>query len=125
MKRALALLGLVAALFLAVGCSYDVDLSVTASADIIFDNGDLIHVDPVTYGGFHHKSLSDADLENIFLDLTQHVVQDFRTAFLNVSLYDEIGGKHLRDETYSVIYNSRTGHYDFAELIDRRDAIPY
>ena len=115
MKRALALLSLVAAFFLATACNYEVNLSVTASAELYYDNLDVVRVGPVTYGSFHRKYLSDTDLENILVDLTQHVVRDFRTAVMDLEIYDEISGKYLRDETYSVVYNSRTGHFDFAE----------
>jgi hypothetical protein len=55
-------------------------------------------------------------LEDIFLDLTQHVIRDFRTATMYLDIYDDISGKFLRTETYGVIYNSRTGYYDFAEM---------
>lgn len=116
MKRLLALLSLVAALLAVSACNYDVNLSVTASANLIYPNGDQIRIDPVTYEGFHSKHLTDNDLENIFVDLTQHVIHDFTSAVLDLSIYDEIGGKHLRDETYGVVYNSGTGHYDFAEM---------
>lgn len=116
MKRVLALLSLVAALLAVSACNYDVNLSVTASALLYYPNGDQIPIAPVTYEDFHTKRLSNTDLENIFLDLTQHVIHDFTSAVLDLSLYDEIGGKHLRDETYGVVYNSGTGHYDFAEM---------
>ena len=116
MKRVLAILALVAALFAVSACNYDVNLSVTASASLIYPNGDQIHIDPVTYDGFHTKRLTDTDLENIFVDLTQHVIHDFGSAILDLSIYDNIGGKHLRDESYGVVFNSNSGHYDFAEL---------
>lgn len=62
------------------------------------------------------RYLSDNDLEDIFLDLTQHVIRDFRTATLYLEIHDDISGKFLRNETYGVIYNTRTGYYDFAEM---------
>ena len=116
MKRLLVILSLIAALFIAGSCTYETNLSITASAELYYDNGDVIHIDPVTYGGYHVKYLSDNDLEDIFLDLTQHVIRDFRTATLYLEIYDDISGKFLRNETYGVIYNSRTGYYDFAEM---------
>ena len=116
MKRVLALLSLACALFLAGACHYDVNLSVEADAELTYANGDLIRIDPVLYEGFHHKRLTDNDLEDIFIDLTQHVSPDFTTAILHLELYDEISGKPLRDETYGVVYNTRTGHYDFADM---------
>jgi hypothetical protein len=116
MKRVLVLLSLVAALFIAGGCTYDTDLSVTASAELYYDNGDIVNVAPVTYRGYHMTYLSDVDLEDIFLDLTQHVKSDFRTATLYLEIYDDISGRFLRNETYGVIYNTRTGYYDFAEI---------
>ena len=116
MKRVLVLLSLVAALFVASACTYDTDLSVTASADLYYDNGDMINVAPVTFEGFHSRYLTDYDLEDIFLDLTQHVSKDFRTARMYLEIYDDISGKHLRDEAYGVVYNTYTDHYEFADL---------
>lgn len=116
MKRVLLLLSLVCALVLAGACHYDVNLSVEADAEIAYANGDLIRIDPVLYEGFHHKHLTDNDLEEIFVDLTKHVSPDFSTAVLHLSLYDEIGGKFIGEETYGVVYNAHTGHYDFADM---------
>ncbi len=116
MKRILVILSLIVALFAASSCTYETDLSVTASADLYYDNGDVIHVDPVTYGGYHVTYLSDADVEDIFLDLTQHVIRDFRSATVYLEIYDDISGRFLRNETYGFIYNSRTGYYDFDEI---------
>ena len=117
MKRVFALLSLVCALFVASACHFDVNLSVRADATLTYANGDLIRIDPVLYEGFHHKSLTDNDLEDIFIDLTRNVSDSFTTAVLHLAVYDEISGKHLRDETYGVVYNTHSGHYDFAELI--------
>ena len=49
MKRVLALLSLVCALFVASACHYDVNLSVEADATLTYANGDLIRIDPVLY----------------------------------------------------------------------------
>ena len=91
-------------------------LSITASAELLYPNGDLIHLNPVIYGDYHVTDLSDTDLEDIFLDLTRDVVRDFQTATMYLEIYDDFSGKHLRDEQYCVVYNSQTGHYDFALL---------
>ena len=116
MKRILALLSLVCALFVASACHYDTNLSVDASAELTYANGDLIRVDPVTFENIHHSRLTDNDLEDIFVELTQHVSLDFMTAILHLEVYDQISGKRLRDENYGVLYNSNTGHYDFADM---------
>ena len=116
MKRVLALLSLVCALFVAGACHYDVSLTVEADAQLTYANGDVLRVDPVIYEGFHHKRLTDYDLEDIFVDLTKHASADFTTAILHLSLYDAISNKYLRDETYGVVYNSVTGHFDFADM---------
>ena len=116
MKRVLALLSLVCALILAGACHFDVNLSVQADAELTYANGDVIRIDPVLYEGFHHNHLTDYDLEDIFIDLTQHVSPDFSTAVLHLSLYDEISGAFLREETYGVVWNSHTEHYDFADM---------
>ena len=117
MKRVLALLSLACALFVASACHFDVNLSVEADATLTYANGDLIRIDPVLYEGFHHKHLTENDLEAIFIDLTRNVSDSFMTAVLHLAVYDEISGKYLRDEDYGVVYNAHTGHYDFAELI--------
>ena len=115
MKRVLALLSLVCALALASACHYDTNLSVEATADLVIDSAP-IRIGPVLYEGFHSKYLSDNDLEEIFIDLTKDVKSTFTTAVLHLDIYDEIGGKHLREENYGVVYNSHTGHYDFADM---------
>ena len=116
MKRVLALLSLVCGLVLASACHYDVNLSVKADAEFTYPNGDIIRTNPVLYEGFHHNSLTDNDLEEIFIDLAKNVKATFTAAVLHLELYDEIGGKYLREENYGVVYNSQTGHYDFADL---------
>ena len=116
MKRVLALLTLVCALFVVSACHFDVNLSVEADATLTYANGDIIRIDPVLYEGFHHKHLSDYDLEDSFSDLTKNVSDSFIAAELHLAVYDEISGKYLRDEDYGVVYNAHTGHYDFAEL---------
>lgn len=116
MKRVLALLTLVCALFVVSACHFDVNLSVKADATLTYANGDVIRIDPVLYEGFHHKHLTDYDLEDIFIDLTKNVSDSFIAAELHLAVYDEISGKYLRDEDYGVVYNAHTGHYDFAEL---------
>ena len=115
MKRVLILLSLVCALFLASACHYDVNLSVEASAELTYDNGDLIRIDPVLFEGFHQRHLSDYDLEDIFIDLTKHVDDTFTSAVMHLAIYDEIGGKYLRDENYAVVYDTHTGHYEFTD----------
>ena len=102
MKRVLVILSLIAALFIAGSCTYETNLSVTASADLYYDNGDIVNVAPVTFKGIHSRYLTDYDLEDIFLDLTQHVIRDFRTARMYLKINDDISGKHLRDEIYNV-----------------------
>ena len=116
MKRVLALLSLVCALALASACHFDVNLSAEASAELTYANGNVIRIDPVLFEGFHHNRFTDNDLEDIFVELTQHVSLDFITAILHLEVYDQISGKRLRDENYGVIYNSSTGHYDFADM---------
>ena len=118
MKRVLALLSLVCALFVTSACHYDVNLSVEADAELLYLNGPSVRVGPSFFEGFHHKNLTDNDLERIFLELTRNVSPEFSSAFLHLEIYDEISGKPLRDETYGVVYDNRSGHYDFAEIYD-------
>ena len=116
MKRFLVILSLVAALFTLSACHFDTDLSVEAWAELNYEDGTHIKVDPVVYEGFHRQTLSDSDLEMIFSDLTRNVSPDFKTAALFLHIYDEISGDFLREEAYGVVYSSRTGHFDFADL---------
>jgi len=117
MKRVLAILSLLGTLLLASACHFNVNLSADAWAEVSFVNGDMLRTDVVTYEGFHRNSFSDDDLEHIFVDLTQHIKMDqFGTAVLHLDVFDEIKGVQLRDETYGVVYNSHTGHYDFADM---------
>jgi len=116
MKRVLTFLAILLALVAVSACNYDVNLSVDASAELTYSNGDLVRVAPVTFESIHRKNLSDSDLENIFIELTRNVNPDFSTAILYLEIFDEISGKHLRDETYGVVYNVHTGHYDFADM---------
>ena len=117
MKRVLALLSLVCALALASACHSDVNLSVDASADLMIIGADILHIPTTNYTGFHRISLSDEDLEWIFTDLIKQTDNhNFQTAKLYLSIFDEISNKHLRDEVYSVVYNSLNGHYDFADM---------
>ena len=118
MKRVLALLSVVCALCLVSACHYDVNLSVQADAELLYDGKPSVRVGPTLYEGFHHKSLTENDLEEIFIDLTRGIDDEFKTAFLHLEIYDEISGKPLRDETYGVVYDNRNGHYDFAEIVD-------
>ena len=117
MKRVLAILSLVCALFVAAACHYDISLSVDASADLsYFGKSVPTHIAPSTYTGFHRNSLSDDDLEWIFTNLIKEADPDFQTAIMHLDIYDEIGGGFLRSENYGVVFNSHTGHYDFADM---------
>ncbi|MBO6081824.1 MAG: hypothetical protein J6P46_02230 [Bacteroidales bacterium] len=115
MKRVLALLSLVCALFVASACHFDVNLSVEADATLFYPDTEVVSVGPSHYEGFHHKHLSDYDLEDIFIDLTKHVSDTFTSAVMHLAIYDEISGKYLRDENYAVVYDTRTGHYAFTD----------
>ena len=116
MKRLLILLSLACALFIVSACSYDVNLSVEADAELYyFEHAKPIILGPTLYEGFHHKSLTDNDLEEIFLDLTKDAKDNFSAAYLHLRLYDEIGGKFVGEETYSVVFDSRVRHYVFTE----------
>ena len=115
MNRVLALLSLVCALFVTSACHFDVNLSVDADATLFYPDASVIPVGPAHFENFHRKSLSDYDLEDIFINLTKHVDDTFTSAVMHLAIYDEISGKQLRDEDYSVVYDTRTGHYAFTE----------
>ena len=119
MKRVLALLALMCALFVVSACHYDVSLSVEASADLnILHLNTPVHITSTEYYRFHRKSLSKEELAYIFADLLRinHADEDFQTATLYLSIFDEISGKFLRNETYGVVYDSFTRQYAFADL---------
>ena len=115
MKRVLALLSLVCALFVTSACHFDVNLSVDADATLFYPDASVISVGPAHFENFHHKSLTEYDLEDIFISLTKNVNDTFTSAVLHLAIYDEISGKHLRDENYSVVFDTRTGHYAFTD----------
>ena len=116
MKRVLTLLAVVFGFLAVSACDYDLDISVDASAELTYYNGDDIRIAPVTYEGFHSSWLSNSDLERIFVDLTRNVNPDFATAYLDLDIFNDITGTPIRSESYGVVYNSYSGHYEFAEL---------
>ena len=87
MKRVLALLSLVCALFAVSACHFDVNLSVDADATLFYADTAVIPVGPSHYEGFHHKHLTDYDLEDIFIDLTKHVQDNFTSAVLHLAIH--------------------------------------
>ncbi len=93
-----------------------VSISVEASAELLYDNGDSVRIDPIRYEGFHREYLTDNDLEDIFVDLTKNTSPDFTSAVLYLAVYDVVSGGLFRNESYGVVYNTHTGHYDFASL---------
>jgi hypothetical protein len=116
MKRVLAFLALACALLAVSACHYDISLSVDASARVTYEDLTYVDISPSTYTGFHRKSLTDDDLEWIFIDLTKKVKADFTTGMLHLDIYDEITGAPLRTEDYAVVYSNVTGRYEFAYL---------
>ena len=114
MKRVLVILSLVAALFVSSACSYDTNLSVTASAELI--SGYKVIPIPRTQVDrvFHSNHFSDMDLEYIFSAVTKGSNIDFMSAMLYLEVFDNISGEHLWDEAYSITVNGNGG-LDFAE----------
>lgn len=123
MKRFLVFLTLIAAaLLLANACSSEINLSVTAYAELddfnIYDSlkPTPVRVGPVKIGKvFHNEPFSDSDLRYIFSELMKGVSSNFTTAILRLEVRDAISDKKLRDETYGVIINS-SGGFDFANM---------
>lgn len=114
MKRVLVILSLVAALFVASACSYDTNLSVTASAELI--SGYKVIPIPRTQVDrvFHSNHFSDMDLEYIFSSITRGSNIDFTSAVLYLEVFDNISGEHLWDEAYAISVNGNGG-LDFAD----------
>ncbi len=117
MKRILALLSLVCALFVVSACHYHIELSVNASAELLYDGKSPEIWGPNQFP-VHHTTITESDLESLFLDLTKKADTDFKAAFLYLEIYDEIGQKPLPNKTYGVVFDSRTGRYSFAEIYD-------
>ena len=123
MKRVLVFFTLIAAaLLLANSCSTEINLSVTAFAELddFSTSYELkpapVRVGPVKIGKvFHNDPLSDSDLRYIFTELMKGVSSNFTTAILRLEVYDAVSNKKLRDETYGVIINS-SGGFDFANM---------
>ena len=114
MKRVLVLLSLVAALFVTSACSYDTNLSVTASANLYVGYKEVpIPRTPVDRV-FHSNHFSDMDLEYIFSSITKGSKLDFTSAVLYLEVFDNIIGEHLWDEAYGITVNGNGG-LDFAE----------
>ena len=116
MKRVLVLLALVAALFVAGACTYDTNISVDASAKLLYIHKSPVSIAASTFSGFHRNSLSDDDLEYIFRNLIEREDPSFESAFLYLEVYDEISDQYLRSEEYGVTFESSTNHFVFADM---------
>ena len=122
MRRILLLAAFLCALCFASSCYYEANLSVDATAELLYPSGTKYSIGPVRYDGYRHNSLSDDELEYMFLDLTESFIdknsenQYFSSAMLYLEIYDAVSGEHLRDEVYGVVYSSQSGHYEFAEM---------
>ena len=117
MKRLLVLLAFAAGILSVSACHYNVSLTVNASADLTFQNGTLLRTEQATYTGFHDRNLPDSDLEWVFTELTQGLPMDgFASGILYLQIFDEGDGSFLREESYGVLYDNRTGRYAFADL---------
>ena len=114
MKRVLFILSLIAALFVTSACSYDTNLSVTASADLISGYKKIIIPRTPVERIFHSDHFSDMDLEYIFSSITKGLNIDFTSAVLYLEVFDNISGEHLWDEAYGITVNGNGG-LDFAE----------
>ena len=123
MKRILVFLTLIAAaLLLANACSSEINLSVTAYAELDdFNIYDSLKPTPVRVGPvkidkvFHNEHFSDSDLRYIFSELMKGVSSNFTTAILRLEVHDAVSNRKLRDETYGVIANG-SGSFDFANM---------
>jgi hypothetical protein len=121
MKRVLTLLTVVCALFAVSACHYSTNVSVEATANMLYDNGGQLDIGPMTLDGFHRRSLSDSDVQRVINELIINVLDSYganipRTGVLYLRLFDSVSGKHLGDEEYGLVYNSGSRTYDFANL---------
>ena len=113
MKKFLIALSMAAALLIMGACDYDVNVTVIAKADLInASTGDIVQTQTLTFGPYTHYSLTDAELENIFVKLVKGNNMDFTSASLFLDYLDNITNQHLRSEEYGVLPQGG-GHYSF------------
>jgi hypothetical protein len=112
MKKFLIALSLVTAFLFATGCDIDVNLTAVAKAELIDANsGTITPTQTMSFGPYTHYSLTDAELEAIFLTLIKGNGTRFTSASLFIDYQDNITGQLQRSEEYGVLYEY--GHYSF------------
>ncbi len=114
MKKLLLFLALAAALLTVSSCKKTSIVSVDASAVLIYPDLTQVTIPAQRFDGFSSSYLSDDDLEYIFTRLIRNASPNFSTAALSLDIYDAVTDVFIRKESYGVVYNSYTGHYDFA-----------
>ena len=114
MKKLLLFLTLAAALLALSSCEKTSVVSVDASAVLIYPDLSQIAIPAQRFDGFSSRYLSDDDLEYIFTRLIRNANPNFSSAAMTLDIYDAVTDAFIRNETYGVVYNSYSGHYDFA-----------
>lgn len=113
MKRFLIALSLITAFLFTTGCGGDVNMTVIANAELINANtGDITPTQKITFGPYTHYSLTDRELEQIFVELIKGNRMEFSSASLYLEFLDNITNQHLRSEEYGVLPEGN-GRYSF------------
>ena len=110
------------AILLLPSCGKDVVLSVDATITFNCTDGVDRRFGPVTYEGFGGNKLKDKDINSIFEDLKKNVTVDFKTAILELSVYDLISTDLLWTQRYRFSKRGKTPRpgydygYEFEEI---------
>ena len=105
MKRLLSLLAAVVLLLPFSSSCKDVDVVVTATADLTYYDLSAVTCGPVEFGPYHHSYVSDRELMSILSILTTNVNKDFATAMVHLELFDRIQGKQLYPRDYTIMWD--------------------
>lgn len=104
MKKLLLAFSLSAALlFSATSCDIDVNITVSARAELIDGNtGTITAIPPVSFGPYSHTYLSEAEIAEIFAYLVRGYTAPYVVADLYLVYKDNILGTQ-KEEHYTVI----------------------
>lgn len=118
MKKLLLALSLAAAmLFSTTSCDIDVNITVSAYAELIDTGLEITPTQTFSFGPFSHYYLSEAEINDIFIVLIKSTNKDFTTADLFLQYTDNITRRELKIEHYGVVVDGTTGRYVY-ELMD-------
>ena len=105
MKRLLSLFAAVVLLLPFSSSCKDVDVVVTATAQLTYYDLSAVTCGPMEFGPYNHSYVSDRELMSILSVLTRDVNKDFATAMVHLELFDRIEGRQLHPRDYSVMWD--------------------